>query len=374
MNKDILYKLTKSRSQLILDHCFWGVLAIRLKLREDTSCDTAATDGETLLYNPKYINGLTPKEITGLEAHEVMHCAMGDIWRLDNRNPFIWNMACDFVNNIILTEAKFTLPKGALYDLTYRGMSKEEVYNILMNLPRQLQGQGVSGQKHKDPGKCGSMFKPADPTKAKQAEVEWKLATVQAANMSQGTIPASLRQRISDEVVDPPLPWYILLRDFVQRTARNDYNWNRPSRRHLFRNIILPSLINDELPMSVVVVDTSASTHAYLSRFANEASGVLGSFNTTILVMYCDARAYPPIEYKTEDLPIKLEPQGGGGTDFRPPFDYIEKEGITPACLIYLTDMYGTFPQNEPEYPVMWVSVSKDEKAPWGETVLMDNN
>ena len=390
---NVIEELTKARSLLLLDHAFWGILAMRLKFTEEPLCDTAATDGESMLYNPKYIETLSLQEIVGLEAHEVMHPAMGDIWRLDERHPFIWNMACDYVNNLMLVDAHFTLPEGALLDNAYQNMSKEQVYNILMqnaqkspqNQPGQGQGQGQGkkgqgqgqpgqgkGQdKYKDPGKCGSMFKPADPVKAKEGEVEWKTATTQAVQMSQGDLPANMRKTLKNDVLDPPLPWHIILRDFVQRTARNDYNWSRPSKRYLAREIILPGLISDELPMVVIGRDTSGSCDCEQERFANEVSGVLSSFNTTAVVIDCDARVQQVTEYKTEDLPIKQSPRGGGGTDFRPVFNYVQKEGLTPACLIYLTDMEGRFPSNEPDYPVLWISVLENKKQPFGELVEM---
>lgn len=396
-----LDELTKARSLLVLDHCFWGMLAMRLKMRVEEQCPTAATDGEMLLFNPKYIETLSTQQGIGLLAHEVMHCAMGDIWRLDGRDALLWNMACDYVNNKMLIEAGFTLPEGCLLDSKYDGMCKEEVYNLLyknaikikikvpgdgegkdgtgqggLRMPGQGQGSG-QGDKYADPGKCGSMFKPQtdpnNPDKYKDSEVEWKTATAQAANLAKGDVPANMRKMIQDEVLDPPLPYHVLLRDFLQRTARNDYNWSRPNRKYLQQDIILPGLLSDELPMVALIIDSSGSTDNYQKRFAHEVSAVLSAFKTTITLMYVDAKVHEPVEeYKTEDLPLKFEYKGGGGTDFRPAFDYIEEKGITPACMIYLTDLYGDFPKEPPEYPVMWVSVShKGNKAPFGETVEM---
>jgi predicted metal-dependent peptidase len=351
---------------------------MKLKVQEEPLCETAATDGTLLLINPEYIKGLSKQEIIGLEAHEVMHCAMGDIWRLDERDPFLWNIACDYVNNLILIDAQFTLPKGALVEQSYRNKSKEEVYNILQQ--QQTDGgkgsqQGKGGQqgkgsKYADPGKCGGMFSPTDKEAAKESAVDWKTATAQAAQVSQGTLPANLRKMV-DECLDPPLPWDVLLRDFVQRTARNDYNWTRPNRRYMPQNIILPSLLSDELVRVVVAADSSGSCDHAQNAFGKEISSVLAAFNTTITTMYCDAKVYNVKEYSTDELPIELESQGGGGTSFVPVFDYVKENDLAPACLVYLTDLYGRFPQVEPDYPVLWISVTKDKKAPWGETVFM---
>jgi len=376
-------KITRARGILVLDHTFWGLLAMRLKLKEEKIPpwlpQTMATEGTTIIFVPEFVQELTDDEMIGVLAHEVMHCAMGDIWRVSGRDPRIWNLAADFVNNKILVDAGFTLPKGVLLDSRFDGMSKEEVYNLLMSevskLPKgRMENRHCIGRPDDKQDPCGGFYKPPEMSEQeiREQEVEWKTATAQAANMNKGHLPSNLRKMIDDEVLDPPLPWHVLLRDFLQRTARNDYNWTRPNRRYLSRGIILPSLISDELPMVAIGNDTSGSCWEYQPNFGKQISAILGTFQTTTLVMDCDAKVHEPIrEYRTEDLPIDFQVKGGGGTSFRPVFEYIERKGIMPACLIYLTDLYGDFPKEPPEYPVMWVCVNK-EVAPFGETVHME--
>ena len=74
-------------------------------------------------------------------------------------------------------------------------------------------------------------------------------------------------------------------------------------------------------------------------------------------------------EFEPGDI-VELHPKGGGGTDFRCLFDWIEKREIEPACLVVLTDLMGKFPQKEPTYPVLWVSTT-DIIAPFGETLKL---
>jgi predicted metal-dependent peptidase len=314
---------------------------------------------------------------------------MGDIWRGEGKEPWIWNVACDYVNNLVLVASGFSLPEGVLLDNKYKNMSKEEVYNLLIKeamkkgKDKGRDGQGGQGGlgKPADDGSeqdpCGGFYKPeggeSSPEEQKQQEMEWKTATAQAATLSKGNLPADLRKMIDDELLDPPLPYHVLLRDFLQRTARNDYNWSRPNRRYLSRGIILPGLLSDELPTVVIGNDTSGSCWEYQAQFGKEVSGILGSFQTTTIVVHADARVQKVDEYRTEDLPIDFQVRGGGGTDFRPVFNYVEKEGITPSCLIYLTDLYGSFPNEPPEYPVMWICTNK-EVAPFGDTVHMELN
>jgi predicted metal-dependent peptidase len=170
-------------------------------------------------------------------------------------------------------------------------------------------------------------------------------------------------------MLEPKLPWDAILRDFVQRSAKNDYNWTRPNRRHFGRGIILPTLISDELPEIAVAIDTSASIRQEdLNDFAAEIATILATYRTTARIIYCDARIQGEEEFSSEDE-LKLELKGGGGTKFAPVFELIEQNGYDTCCLIYFTDLYGPFPQHEPEYPVLWVTPTKDREAPFGETV-----
>lgn len=391
-------KMEKARTILILDHYFFGHLTMKLSLSEDATARTAWTDGKQLVYAPEFIEKLTLQQCVAINAHEVMHCAMGHFWRGDGKELKKWNVACDYEINGLLLKENFELPAGVLHNPAFDGLSAEEIYH---KLPDDLGGKGGKGKGGKgkgetlkggtgvpgqnesesdnddpddpdnfDPGKCGGV-KPQNGSKSekKESEANWKASTAQAAQMAkkQGLLPAHLAIPIK-EVVDPPLPWFVLLRDFVEKTARNDYNFLRPNRRYVSGGIILPSLISEELPEVCIIVDTSGSTNDIQGEFAKEASGVLSAYRTRIRLIFCDAKVHKEEVYSTDELPIKLKPIGGGGTSFVPAFDYVAKKGYTPSCIIYLTDLYGTFPKQEPEYPVMWVTPN-DEKAPFGQTV-----
>ena len=64
--------------------------------------------------------------------------------------------------------------------------------------------------------------------------------------------------------------------------------------------------------------------------------------------------------------------RGGGGTDFRPGFEYMEKHGIETDLIIYFTDGYcNSFPDNEPDAIVIWAIYNgvKDFKPPFGDVL-----
>jgi predicted metal-dependent peptidase len=359
-------KMLKARTNLVLDHPFFGCLALRLTMIEDKKIDTAATNGKSLWYNPDFIESLTNAEVTGLFAHEVLHGALGHMWRQDYRTHGRWNSACDYTINYTLVEAGFTLPEGGLFNNNWRDLSAEEIYKLLPDdKDKKKSGKGS------DPGCCGAVV-PATGDKS-QAQAEMKAALTQALQVSQGKVPAELKRQIED-ILDTSVPWYVLLRDFVEKVARNDYDWTRPSRRYMIGGICLPSLVSEELPTIAVAIDTSGSiTEEQLSTFAAEASAIFSAYDTTIHIIYCDAVVKGEAVFTKTDLPMDLKMLGGGGTSFKPVFEHIEKRGYTPSCLIYFTDLAGTFPETEPDYPVMWLVPKKkgdrDRTVPFGEVV-----
>jgi predicted metal-dependent peptidase len=48
------------------------------------------------------------------------------------------------------------------------------------------------------------------------------------------------------------------------------------------------------------------------------------------------------------DSRSRSNPVGGGGTDFRPVFAYLDEQAIMPQSLIFLTDLCGQFPEKDP--------------------------
>ena len=124
-------RIQKARTALVLDHPFFGSLLFRLKECECRSIQTMATDGLSLYYNPEFVETLNAATLAGTLAHEVMHPALHHHVRRSGRDPKRWNMACDYAINPLLVDAGLSLPEGVLLDNRFRGMSAEQIYNLL---------------------------------------------------------------------------------------------------------------------------------------------------------------------------------------------------------------------------------------------------
>jgi predicted metal-dependent peptidase len=137
-------KLCRARTQLLLNQPFFGTLCVRLKLVAMSNFPTMATNGRRLVYNPAFVAQLTPAELEGVIAHEVMHVAPAHHCRRGERGSQLWNEAADYAVNPILLDNGITLPGDLLFDPAFRNLSAEEIYARL--LKQQSAGQPQAPQ------------------------------------------------------------------------------------------------------------------------------------------------------------------------------------------------------------------------------------
>jgi len=414
-------RIARQRTELVLSQPFFGSLALRLKMVEDRSAKTCWVDGESMGYNPDYVDSLSDLELRGVLAHEVMHVANGHCWRQGAREHGRWNDACDHAVNPIITSSGFVLPKGALSDARFAGKSAEEVYGALTQEAKQKQpkpdqqpqpqqhpqpqqqprpdgqpsapdGQG-GGNKPGDKGgnpnpqsqaggqsdpapaagaSCGEVRQYTGPDKPVK-EAEWKVAVVQAAKAAQmrGKLPGDL-QAMAGEAVRPVVDWRAVLHRFAQQSSPTDYSFAAPNRRYLHLGFYLPSLHTPAVGDAVFVRDSSGSV--FDETQAQFDAEILSVFHTLkparLIVMDCDKRVTQVQIFERGDSP-EIKPVRGG-TAFTDPFNRVAADGLNPAFLVYLTDMDGAFPATSPHYPVLWASttpLTRARRAPFGEAV-----
>ena len=57
-------RITRARAALVMEHPFFGSLALRLRLKADPACADMWTDGKTLAYNPIFAAALSADALT----------------------------------------------------------------------------------------------------------------------------------------------------------------------------------------------------------------------------------------------------------------------------------------------------------------------
>tara|TARA_R110000822_G_scaffold6164_4_gene25852 strand:- start:22 stop:1122 length:1101 start_codon:yes stop_codon:yes gene_type:complete len=365
---DIIKRIAKAKTSLILEHPFIGTIALNMPTVLDASIRTAATNGKVIKYNPEFVEGLTDEQVKFLVAHECMHPMLEHNFRRNNRHAKKWNQAADYVVNKLLVDegiGKF-IDGGCLNDTLYnagKGTS-DGIYNLL---PEPEDGDG-------DMGGTGQDVEDADgsPAEKEQEAAEWKVKVAQAAQAAKmmGKMSANM-QRLVDEVLQPKVDWRDVLRRFTEKCRTDTRSWSRPNRRFLAQGMYLPSVSGEALGEVVVAVDCSGSiSQRQISEFAAEIKALKEDNNpTTVHVVYFDSEVSHYESYgRDDDLDIK--PHGGGGTAFSPVFKYIALRDIEPVACVFLTDLCCDDFGPAPDYPVLWVSTDAG-KAPFGEVVVM---
>jgi predicted metal-dependent peptidase len=415
---DVATKLGAARTRLILERPFIGALVMHLPLRpaDPSWCETVATDARALYFNPGYIESLTFAQTQFVLAHEAMHCALAHFARRGHRVRRRWDIACDHAVNLLLADEGLHPPPGALADPGFRGLSAEEIYPLIPpdarahTMDRHLFDEGAPGvtmtgsappagvarKLHDDPSEgeaapngsrwddAGDERRDRDRFELPESAVPEPLAQEELARRWQARLASAAQQarqagrlskswaRLIDGLIQPQIPWRFVLARYLMSIARDDYSFQRPPRRE--GAALLPRLSSTVADLCVVL-DTSGSIgDEELRQFVAEVDALKGQVRARVTLHACDERldsrgpwAFEPWE------PIALPEgmSGGGGTSFLPAFGWIAAERLRPDLLIYFTDAAGDFPQQAPDYPVVWL-VKGRGKVPWGERIQLN--
>lgn len=380
-----------ARTKLILSYPFYGTMIVYLAPKPDPEkTKTIATDGTKMYYNPEWVEKLAENEgldsVIGVLAHMVMHCGLGHLWRRGDRNPKKWDLSADMAVNEIVKSSGLKIPEDSvLFEMfkqfgVKKDMAAEEVYSVLPDMPESPE-EGGSGQSeqsgntddHSQWGKKSGQQQISEDLKS-----EWKqrLASASQSAMQRGNLPDSLK-RLVDETLMPTIDWKSILAEWLQ-PSRCEYTYLPSDRRFMHNEMYIPDFGGQALQDIVIAIDTSGSTFFYektVDQFVAECKAILSVGKWSRLhVVYCDEaiNKWDEIDEPSDFPGFKV--CGGGGTSFVPVFDEVERRGITPAALVYLTDGYGQFPDEEPNYPVLW-TITRDgidpDDVPFGLAVKM---
>lgn len=406
LKKQTLAVMSQDRQKLLVRFPFTGGFLMRLEFVAvlDRRLRTAATDGERIFMNIAFCSKLSADERLFVMAHEVWHCVLMHMLRCQTRDPSAFNVATDMeVNRMLNKEGLKTPDRCLMPKRDWEELSAEEIYEYI----RKRQKSPESSQINKGAGGSASgtawgdqqfdkHIYPSDSSAGETTAVvsdQWgevgydkdyaphitkdladkireRVVTVaQQVERIRGDMPAHL-ESVVRAALRPQIRWQEVLSQFVTSCYGGSRRWLPPNRRHISRGLYLQSSRKERL-QAAVAIDTSGSTTGDLLQFFSELTSLLNTFGDyELTVIQCDCKvqnvekydAYNPFhspDWKTF---------GHGGTDFRPPFDYVAKHPeIEPSCFIYITDGYGPAADNPPPYPVLWILTRDGEKpAPWG--------
>jgi predicted metal-dependent peptidase len=275
-------------------------------------------------------------------------------------------------------------------------MSWEQIFEILREEARKKpqeqpgdgDGRGDKADNHIPPEKSdgdkgeegnnkdGQGNQPNENQSPQDLEKQWEQRVMSAAMeaRSRGDLPEEF-ERWVDELENPKLPWGSILARFVLDAAKSDYRWSPPNKSFVHLGMYLPSLRSEHIDIAVAI-DTSGSVgEDELKAFLSELQGITQSLTDFTLHLFgCDAAVHDHfVLTQNDDLQAQRFTGGGGGTCFEPVFELMEEEGIKPALLVYITDLMGSFPDEAPSFPVMWVATQDvdEDNVPFGEILRL---
>lgn len=380
-------KLITARISMLLKAPFFGTIATRMPLvNADSWCPTAATDGRHFYYNSAFVNKMPMRQVEFLVGHETLHAVYDHMGRRNGRHPRIWNFANDYcVNQDLIDQRigeKITVV-NILHDPRFKGMSSEEVYDILISEAEQRQkksgkgdpGDELSGEildEHLDPDNLPDEIPEIDEVEAREIRDSLRDAVLQAAAaVGADNVPAGVKRLIQD-MTNPVISWQELLEQQIQSVFKDDFTWQKPSRRGWGMDAIMPGMINGHMVEVDIAMDMSGSIGSEeIKAFLSEVKGIIDSFDEYKIRLWCfDTQVYNVQEFTSEngaDL-LEYQPQGGGGTSFECNWEYMKENEIEPKKFIMFTDGYPGGGWGDPDYcDTVWVIKGNvNAKPPFG--------
>ncbi len=350
----------RARSWFISSYPLLGALAAAFTIIESPlvciqlNITVAAVDMERreIYMNPAA--GLDEAECRFVMAHELLHVGLRHDVRRQGRDPFLWNVACDYVINGWLVEmGTGDLPHiGGLYDPALKGESAEAIYDRMATDMRRyrrlatLRGIGL-----------GDMLEPGTPawwTLGDGTDLDRFYRQCLAQGLlyhdegGRGFLPGDLLEEIR-ALSQPPVPWDVELARwfdeyFPPLALRRSYA--RPSRRQsstpdIPRPRYVPQDAEDARTFGVVL-DTSGSMGTEL---LGKALGAIASYSIShdvpaVRVMFCDAAVYDQGYMPPEAIAGRVQVRGRGGTVLQPAITLLEQAADFPenGPLLIITD------------------------------------
>lgn len=381
-----------ARVRMLINAPFFGTLATRLIIKKAGDwCPTMATDGKYMYVNPEFMAMLDKGEIEFVVGHEVMHGVYDHMDRRGGRDPQLWNAAADFVINLELVDQNVgKMPKVGLLDEKYRGLSSDEVYELLeeeqekngdqgyetLDVHMEPNGSGESGDADGDATNGPIQISDED---RKTISDEIKQAVMEAAKAAgAGNVPAGVKRMITD-LTEPSMDWRQLLQAELPSLFKDDYTFTRGSRKNSsMGGIFLPGQDQAQRVEVAIAIDTSGSISNNMIRdFLGEIQGIIESFDDFKITMwFFDTETYTVHTFDADSVldMTEVEIEGGGGTEFDCNWDLMKEMDLVPETFIMFTDGYPWNSWGDEDYcdTIFVIHGSPDIVPPFGQGVYYD--
>lgn len=369
---------------------FYSAVYEAMPKQESEIVDTMGVNSTHLTFNRKFVEKISYGEFLFTILHEIAHVALIHVSRRGDRNPQIWNIACDlYVNKLlcdefsvypggISNELKMEVPKGIMYTNTLN-TDTEIVEEIYIELMKQFDQQGnEGGVKHLR-------------YKGSLAGTEWEAFMIpndmpkdliddgkdknqQDSNCKRILVDAKTRYEMSssgsksysdekgklkflvDAILESKIDWKKLLRKYCILYKSTEVSFKNPDKRMYYQSAIYPGAGDEstEVLRNVkVCVDTSGSmSDEDLSYILGQIRQLMMQYDTTAEMICWDAgvESTTILDSNSNFGEKQKSLAGRGGTDPTCLFEYFDSKAckVKPFVVLIFTDGYFEQPALTP--------------------------
>ncbi|MFT7003783.1 MAG: putative metal-dependent peptidase [Sulfurimonas sp.] len=363
-------KISKAKAKLLVEYPLFGTIASKIKLIQNDDIQAFKSDGITLEYNSDFFTEINLNEMQFVFANGAMHASLAHESRKNGRSGWLWQLSTDYAVNDMLVENGLERPYQAHYSKRFCGLYAEEIYaELKQDILRdelEYEADDVNDVQNQESYQEQELMQNHE----EQLFEEFAQAVLDAENKS-GELPNSIGRFFNIGKV-AKIDWRDELRVALERFHKDDYAQMPPNKKFLHLGIYLPSSVSQKFKL-VVAVDSSGSVdEGLLSEFLSELNFLMNTIPSyEINLLVCDDKIRSHKTFFSGDI-LEVNVEGGGATDFRPVFEFIEDELLDTKLLLYFSDLEGTFPSSEPSYDVKWIT-PKELEVPFGEVIVLQD-
>ena len=405
--------LRLSHDDILMHLRFFDRALSVLRLEEKPGTESFATDGRSCFYDPAWILRRYQKDsawITRAYLHMLLHCVFAHQFRYDRLDRAVWDLAADLaVENVILELglSGAALEGDALLARKLEGLKAKAGGLTAERLYRYFDAHSLPGEEEKALRQlffrdAHSLWTPGERLEMTQKQWEkiGRLAKTELKAFARRKSGTGSLEKNLEEATKERYDYGEILRRFAvpgEEIAVSDeefdYVYYTYGLSHYGNLPLIEPLEYREsrkVKEFVIAIDTSAScSGSAVGKFLRRTYDILKdaeSFFTKINVhiVQCDSQVQQDTriacQEDLEDFLGKGRLAGGGATDFRPVFAYVEQlreqgEFENLKGLIYFTDGDGVYPERPPEYQVIFAFLEEDENRipvpPWSMKVVV---
>lgn len=355
---------SRVKAKLLVEHPYFGALSSGLEIVINDNIESFTLHGNRFEYREDFFNTLSESQIAFALSNAALHTVLSHPSRIGNRSPWLWYTACEHAINTMLIDNDFTPPSKITYDPRFAGHYAEEIYEELLDtITREDLNDKDSDLRRNDQ---------TSPDKLQTAQTKQLAHNALQKAQEMGSLPQGL-ERLIPMAAQGVIDWRDELRDTIGGYYVSDYAMMPPSKKLLYAGIYLPCATSRHLELTIAIDSSSSVNEILLAQFIAEIESIIELFGSyTIELLVCDDTVRSHQTFSNgESIVYRL--QGGGGTDFRPVFDFINKQVSPPKTLLYFTDLDGIFPATQPYYDVIWVT-PKSTDVPFGRVIEIKEN